>query len=200
MKLAKERIIFQNYDLDEYEEHYREEFEDEDGNIDENSMWNCIYDELDFEFEIAFEELCNFFNNKEIIVFGSVGRWDGVYDGGEVFDDFKAAYYRMTKDCDYVKIYDENGHLYIHCSHHDGSCSYEIKELTKNGEEYYDRWNYGCDNRTERQCHNQIIKKYSRLPHFVNKVYGCKKIEYIKSPTREDYKNKLSNCAVSFYS
>lgn len=198
-RIAKERVIFQNYDLDNYEEEYKAEYADEDGEINENAMWDWIYDSLDIEFEIIFDELCHFFNNQ-IIAFGSVGRWDGVYTGGNVFNNFKEAFYSLTKDCDYIKIYDENGHLYIHCSHHDGSCSYELKELTTAGEEYYDRWNYGCDNRTAKQCHNQIIKRYSKLPNFVNKYYGCPKVEYIKKPTKEDYKRKLNNVAVSFYS
>lgn len=198
-KIAKERIIFQNYDLEAYEKDYRLEYADENGEIDENDMWNYIYDSLDIEFECAFSDLCSFFNNQ-IIAFGSVGLWHGVYEGGKIFNNFEEAYWRLTKDCDYVKIYDENGHLYIHCSHHDGSCSYEIKELTTKGEEYYDNWNYGCDNRTEKQCHNQIIKKYSKIPNFANKIYGCPKREY-EEATKESLKNNLYNhSAVSYYS
>ena len=198
MKFAKERVIFQNYDLDDYEEEFRLEFTDEDGYLDENAMWDCIYDTVNMDFEIVFEELKHFFNNQ-IIAFGSIGRWDGVYSGGKIFNNFEDAYWYLTKDCDYVKIYDENGHLYIHCTHHDGSCSFELKELTSKGQEYYDNWNYGCDNRTEQHCHEQIIKRYSKIPNFVHKYYGCPKLEYIK-PKKEDIQNKLNNCAVSFYS
>ncbi len=196
--IAKERIIFQNYDLDGYEEQYKEMCEENGEEFSENAMWDWVYFILDEDFSIALAELENHFNNK-IIAFGSVGRWNGVYDGGKVFNNFKDAYWAMTKDCDYVKIYDENGHLFIHCSHHDGSCSFEIKELTKKGEEYFDRWEYSYDNRSERDCHNQIIKRYSKIPNFVHKVYGCKVREY-EPTTKESLQKKLNNKAMSFYS
>ena len=60
---------------------------------------------------------------------------------------FNVLFVEFFKDCAYVKIWDENGHLYLTCSHHDGTCHFEIKEITDEGYEYYDRWNYGCDNR-----------------------------------------------------
>lgn len=197
-KLVKERIIFQNYDLEEYEKDYRNEYgEDED--FSEDVMWDCIYDLLDDEFNFAFSDLKSHFKNK-VIAFGSIGRWDGVYDGGKVFDDFESAYWQMVKDCDYVKIYDENGHLFVHCSHHDGSCTFEIKELTTKGEEYLDRWEWNFnDKRSERECHNQIVKHYSKIPNFAHKVYGCKAREYVK-PTKEEVDKKLFNKARSFYS
>lgn len=195
--IAKERVIFQNYDLDDYEEDYRNEYgEDED--FSENAMWQWIDDMVSIDFEYTFRELKAFFHNQ-IIAFGSIGRWNGVYDGGKIFNNFEDAYWEMTKDCDYVKIYDENGHLFIHCSHHDGSCSFEIKELTKKGEEYFDRWEYSYDNRSERDCHNQIIKRYSTIPNFAHKVYGMPRIENEK-PTKENMQKKLFNEAKSFYS
>lgn len=87
-----------------------------------------------------------------------------------------------TEDCDYIRIYDENGHLFLKCSHHDGTNLYEIKKVTKRGIDYIDKWESNwSDNRSEEYIHDQIMKRYSVLPHFMHTVYGCPKIEYKKA-------------------
>lgn len=177
-KIAKERIIFDNYNDD---------YEDDFGN---DLMWD-LYDEKIGELDLLFD--------NSVVVFGSVGRWNGVFEGGRIYDDIRKAIYDITEDCPYIKIYDENGHLFVHCTHHDGSCSFELKAMTKDGEEYYDRWNYGCDNRTERECIEQIVKRYSKLPNAYHNLYGGKVREYVY-PTKEVLQNRLNNIARSFYS
>ena len=195
-KIAKERIIFQNYDLDDYEKDYRAEYEDED--FSEEAMWDYIYEIVNENLEDTIIQLESFFKNQ-IIAFGNLGRWDGVYSGGAVFNNFRNAFYNITEDCPYIKIYDENGHLFIHCTHHDGSSTFEIKELTKKGEEYYDRWEYSYDSRTKKDCHKQLIERYTTVPNFAHKTYGCKVREY-EPITKQSLQNKLNNKAVSFYS
>lgn len=196
-KLVKERIIFQNYDLDGYEEQYKEMCEEDGEDFNEEAMWRWIDDMVNIDLEDALRELKGFFKNK-VIAFGSIGLWNGVFDGGKVFNNFEKAFWDMTKDCDYIKIYDENGHLFVHCTHHDGSHTFEVKELTKKGEEYFERWEYSYDNRTERDCHKQLIAHYTTVPNFAHKIYGCKKREYVE-PTKEEIQNKLNNEAKSFY-
>ena len=131
------------------------------------------------------------------LTIGEVGLWHGVYKAGKI-GDFENLWYKAIKDCDYIKVYDENGHLYLTCSHHDGTCHFEIKEITPKGREYLDRWEWGDDNRTEEYTHNQIYKRYSKLPRYAEKVMGCKAKEYIK-PTKADLIDKLNNGAKSFY-
>lgn len=198
-KIAKERIVFQNYDLSGYEEMYKEEHKGED--FDENEMYEYISSLLDWDFHDFMGELKSFFRDKMLIAFGKVGRWDGVYDGGKVCPTFEDLFYRAMKGSDYFKLYDENGHLFLLCIGHDGNSLFEIKELTKEGEDYYDRWEYSgySDKRTEKDCHNQIIKKYSKLPNLMHKLYGAKLREYVE-PTKEVLSNKLGNRAVSHYS
>ena len=147
--------------------------------------------QYEFYWELAEEELKRFFSNGHYILVGTIGRWDGYYDDGFLFDSFDEMLRKATKDCDYIKLYDENGHFYITCSHHDGSCHYEIKEVTDAGFQYYENWSYGNDKRTERYIHTQIMNKYSRLPRFCEKVYGCKKIEY-EPITKQGILNKLN--------
>lgn len=199
-RLAKERIIYNNYDLDEMYEDCKQ-FLIDAGNEEptEEEIWNEIYFTDSINWENEFEQLKDFFDNGTYIIFGSVGRWNGVYSGGEIFTDFEKAFYDAVKDCNYIKLYDENGHFYIHCSHHDGSCSYEIKKLTDKGIEYYNNWEYDWDDkRTEEYIHNKLIERYSTLPRYAEKVFGCKRTEY-EPVTKENIINKLNNQARSFY-
>lgn len=172
-----ERIIFNNYDFNEEEMlnsilEMHEEMTKEDVTLE--MIYDEWYDQEEIWFEDEFSDLVKFFDGKKIICFGSVGRWNGTFRGGEIFESFEDAYYRMTKDCDYVKIYEENDHLYIQCSHHDGTNNFEVKVLTDKGEDYYDNWEYMIfpnDARNEEYIHNQIIKRYSRLPRYCKSMW-----------------------------
>lgn len=98
-----------------------------------------------------------------------------------IFGDFEVMINKAAKDCDYIHLYDKNGRLYLKCSHHDGTNYYEIKKVTDKGVEYLANWEDNWDdNRTEQYVHNQIMERYSVLPHFVHEVYGCPKIEWKK--------------------
>lgn len=89
--------------------------------------------------------------------------------------------YKAAKDCDYVYIYDENGHFYLRCYHHDGSKYYEIKKVTEKGIKYLENWEHNWnDKRTEENIHDRIMERYSTLPHFAHNVYGCPRVEYKK--------------------
>lgn len=175
MKIAKERIIFDNYNGN-YED-WMEEQED---------------------YDLTMSEISKFFEGKKVCFFGQVGLWHGVYSGGDI-GNFMDLFYRAVEDCAYIKIYDVNGHFHISCTHHDGSHHFEVKEITDSGLDYYDRWQYGTDNRNESYVHTQIFKRYSRLPNFSHKVWGCKAREYEES-TKGNLINRLNNEARSFYS
>lgn len=177
----EERIVYDSYDLwDQYAMEAREFLAE---NWDrpcptDDEIWIEIYhiDELNFWEE--YERLKEFFDGEHCILMGAVGLWNGNYAAGTIFTNFDEMYRKATRDCDSVKIWDENGHLYLECSHHDGTNCFEIKIMTKKGIEYYENWEYGNDKRTEAYVHGQIMKRYSRLPHFAHKVYGCEKVKY----------------------
>jgi len=145
-------------------------------NITEQEITDEIYFMDEINWEDAKRELEDFFSdNKTYIIYGNVGRWNGNFKAGHIFTDFEDAFYKAIKDCDYWEFTDDNGHLLLKCSHHDGTNYFEIREVTERGAEYFDRWNYNwSDKRTEEYVHNQIINKYSRLPRFAEKVYGIK--------------------------
>lgn len=203
-KIAKERVIYDNYetwktypDEDMIENlvcrgYLQDEITDEDIWEERNSCDGKDWIK-------AKRQLKEFFSKGKWIAFGTVGRWNGLYNAGTIFDDFEKFFYRATEDCNYWKFYDENGHLYLTCSHHDGTCHYEIKELTDKGIQYIENWEDNWnDKRTDKYVHTQIINKYSRLPRFAEKVYGCKRTEY-QPITKEALINRLNNQAKSFY-
>ena len=203
-KIAKERVIYDNYYLwetypdEEIIENARENgWIDEDEEPTDNQIWEWRYEWDQCDWDDAWYELRKFFEGKTVGFFGEIGLWYGVGKAGAI-GNFETLYYKAIEDCDYIKIYDENGHLYLTCSHHDGTCHFEIKVLTTEGREYLDRWEWGNDNRTQRQCHEQIYKRYSKLPRYAEKVMGCKAREYIK-PDKTDFINKLNNMARSNY-
>ena len=208
-RLPKERTIYNNYSLWEtYSDEDVIEMLIENGRIEtkdeatDNMIWEERYflDSIDWEDEK--ERLENFFlnNGNKWMLFGSVGRWNGVFKAGMLFDTFDDFFYKATKDCYYIHFYDENGHLYLTCSHHDGTCCYEIKEITDKGIDYLERWEADWnDKRTEEYVHTQIFNRYSRLPRFAEKVYGCKRYEY-QPITKSALIDKLNKQARSFYS
>ena len=76
---------------------------------------------------------------KPIIVSGTIGRWDGTRSGFTVFDDLDDVMHGQDspfKDCEIQKVWDENGHLFIHGAHHDGSVTVELRQLS--GRETHD--------------------------------------------------------------
>ena len=205
-RIAKERVIYDNYSLwekypdDEIIETLVENGKDRELITDE-MIWNERYfcDEIDWKDEK--ENLKDFFLNRgrKWMIFGEVGRWNGVYKSGTLFETFDDFFYKATQDCDYWKFYDENGHLYLTCSHHDGTCHYEIKEVTEKGIQYLENWEYDWDDkRSEQYVHTQIFRRYSRIPRFAERVYGCKRFEY-EPMTKEKLINKLRNESTSFY-
>ena len=125
------------------------------------------------DFMASFEE---FIGNNKFLIRGTVERWDGPAEGGFIFDTFSELSQAWT-DCNYVKVWDENGHLYIECSHHNGSNSYEVRQLTERGEDYVSEHEYDM---YPRELHDKLWDNnfLCKLPHYANKVWGCKKYEY----------------------
>lgn len=180
-KEAKKRTIYNNYDLwGKYEGFAREELaESGNNNPTDSDICNVVNRQDAIDWQDEEENLKDFFSDGTWILRGRIERWNGTFEGGFVFDDFVKMFYKATKSCDYVHIYDENGHLYLQSSNHDGTNLCEIKKLTDKGISYLENWEENFnDKRTERQIHDKIMEKYSKLPHLAHTVYGCPKIEY----------------------
>lgn len=177
MKKPKKRTLYSNMNADfERVKQWMEENSDRIPTDEE--VWDEIYelDKMDWEdFTYMFED---FFNNGTFVLQGTIGCWYGTCYGGYVFDTFSGLC-RCFDSYDYVEIYDMNGHLYVDCSHHDGSNHYEVRILTERGREYANRHEYDME---ERELHTRLMQKsyYSVLPHVAHKVWGHKKVEYVK--------------------
>ena len=183
MREAKTRTIYSNYDLwDEWHEDAEEYLKDETGLIPSKSaIWEEIYNADEINWEYTRDDLERFFDNgSTYLAIGTVGRWDGTFDGGFIFNSFSQLMSKVGKDCDYFHFYDKNGHFFLLCSHHDGTNIVEVKRLTDRGKKYYENWNYGSSSRTERECHKAIFDRYSNNLNFVHSVYGAPKREYKK--------------------
>ena len=142
------------------------------------TIYNTYDDDQDTpEWEDVKEELTNFFDDGGTwILRGTNQCWNGTYGAGTIFTDFISMLATATKDCDYIHLYDQNGHFHLQCSHHDGTNHYEIKRLTDKGIAYLENWEENVsDTRSERYVHDQIIKHYSTLPHYARKMYGYAK-------------------------
>lgn len=177
-------IIFSNYYDSDREKATREFLLEDRG---EDNGWETIDDipdsevleEMNFSEEIEWgntkADLKNFFEDEEILVIGTVGRWNGTYSAGKIisYDEL----HKCWSDCDYLEIYDEDGHMHINASHHDGNNHFEVKILTKRGRDYYSRWNENWnDSRSEQEIHTKLAEssRYTHIPHFAREVYGCK--------------------------
>lgn len=145
-----------------------QKWETED-DIPEDTVTQAVYlnDQFDFdEFKYSFGKFLKE-SNTGFILCGTCGRWNGRYNGGCFVNNFDDLY-KFWKDCDYIKVYDENGHLYMKATHHDGTNYAELKELTNKGVEYKVKHYWDSDEET----HNVIFNNnfYSKLPHYAHKM------------------------------
>ena len=186
MKKAKERIIFNNYygwiSEDDIKTELVECAEMDEAEITDDMIMDEMYRLEELCWEDEQNNLESFFNDGNWLVVGTLGLWDGRHDGGKVCNSFREIS-RAWDDCNYIKLWDENGHFYIECSHHDGTNCFEVKRLTNKGYELFDNWNYGNygNDKTEREIHKMLwnCNLYTALPHYCHKVYGCKKHECV---------------------
>lgn len=174
----REITIYDNYYSYDREKEMREwlfeeRAEDSDWNSPDDIPDERVYDEMDFQDRMQWDdvkaELDTLFKKNIYILTGTCGRWNGPAQGGKFIhsvDDLLSCIDHL----DYLRIFDRNGHLYIHGSHHDGSDDYELKRLTHKGYELADRNYFAHD----RQLHNTIMgcNFYSALPRYASKVYG----------------------------
>lgn len=134
-------ILFSNYDFDEEEVKndmlecgYDEEY------ITEDTLFEFWHDECLYWWEDIDAQLYNLLDGEKHIVYGEVERWNGQYSGANISDDWKESWYSMTKDCDYIELYVEDGDLKVKCSHHDGTNFFTIRKLNEEGVELWEDW------------------------------------------------------------
>jgi hypothetical protein len=179
----KQRIIYATDHYENFEaikiflieDHCSEYPGDEDWEPTDDRVWTELEFRKEDAWDIFEQELENFIQDKTFILQGSVGTWCGRSKGGFVFNTFNELS-QAWRGCDYIKCYDENGHMYLECSHHDGTNYLEIRQLTPAGMQYLER--HECDDLEK--LHDKLMgNPYSVRPEFAHKVYGCKRREFV---------------------
>lgn len=177
--MNKERIIYDSYNEDRTKiaEYLYQDLKHKYGwDSLECVPEEMIDQELDLITDFAMDEINMFFNGDNMyLIMGTIGTWRGPMKGGFVFSTLNQLR-KAWKYCDYIKIYDVNGHLYIKCSHHDGTNYFEVKMLTEKGKKYINDIHTGKSNR---EIHTTIWNSnfFSKLPHYAYKVFGAPKRE-----------------------
>lgn len=186
MRTPKRRTIFNNYNVTERYEAARLDIleENPDAEPADREIWERVTDMETLDWDDEHARLREFFAGERWLAMGSVGRWTGSHAAGTVFNDWDDFFHDATRDCDYWEIWDENGHFYVRCSHHDGTNNFEIKRLSRRGVEVLENWEWDYTNETpEEIMHDTLFNcnLFSGLPHFAHTVYGCPKMEVEKA-------------------
>ena len=183
-RIPKRRLIYSNfygemYTEDDAREYIFDNDFDEQFETKEDIADDDVWKEIAFMEELGWEDessmLQDFFDNGEWILQGTFGLWWGSPRGGFTFDSFEEMA-KAWNECDYIRLYDENGHFYIDAAHHDGTNQYEVKRLTDKGIDYLSNHQYD----REEDIHDILFNSnfYSSLPHYAHNVFGCKEREY----------------------
>ena len=134
---------------------------------------DIIYEEIDAQDNLAwqdfYDQMYKLLSHDTYLLTGTCGRWYGPAEGGKFIrtpDDLL----RTISHLDRVRFYDEDGHLKIWGYHHDGEDNYELKRLTRKGEQFAMR-NYFSN---DRRIHQVIMtnRAYSALPRLAKRLNG----------------------------
>lgn len=169
----KIKIIW-NYDLSDYDR-------DEMKGVYEECCDETPSDELleeyiqdtnnDYLDDIRAEIECHEKNHdsKTYVIIGNLGLWYGRVEGGKIIEGL----WNSLRQCfeDYNKIYEENGRLKVTAHHHDGTNFFQIKELTKRGEDFAERHKWDM---SDRELHKKLFNDshYSRNVRMFKELYG----------------------------
>ena len=169
-----EYVLYNNYDYSENYDSAREWLfatrqDDFNWETEDDVPEKMILDEMSFleESEWAyFKSKCEeLLSNGDCLLTGTCGRWNGPAQGGKFIRSFHDLV-SCIEHLDYLKIIDRNGHLIIEGYHHDGSDSYELKQLTRRGREYARQYDYARDERLHTTIMN--LNFYSKLPRLAS--------------------------------
>lgn len=143
----------------------KEEF-DEDYNDD--NVYDWAYDLLSIYFDDLKVNMGSYGKDDTFLIIADLGLWDGRIPGGKIV---KGLWNAICSTCsDTINIYEEKGVLKISSSHHDGTNSFIIYKLSKEGEVYYENNCY----KDRRTLHQKLLQpRYRRNVNFVKNVYGC---------------------------
>lgn len=214
----KERIVFDEgpYYGSEGEEAAIEDLMSRDGFTEEEVRENYTDSEifehqmdmrsLDYEDEITalaayldgvsstISSVTSEHGGNPLIATGTIGRWDGARSGFSVFKDFDDLMEGPDspfKDCEIQKVWDENGHLFIHGAHHDGSVTVELRQLSDAGTKTYEAISeawvnepFAANGKTYDGSERSVTEAMNDLwdatepPRYMEHAFGCPSEEW----------------------
>lgn len=106
---------------------------------------------------------------KSYVVLAKLGLWNGPADGGKIIHGLTAVIQECFEDIN--SLYVDGRRLRISAAHHDGTNTFEIKELTSKGVDYAARHDYDTE---PRDLHAKLFSSsnYSREVKLFADVYG----------------------------
>ena len=157
-------VIFTNYNCDNYllaaQEELEDRYKDSDEWFEDEDVYALAWRYTGEDWtDIYRPALAEYLNGHAVVIRGSIGRWNGHSYGGDVIIGMRKLE-EYFEDCDYLEISEDDSTLYLDGSHHDGTVSIAMRELTDEGIEYYreheDDMDYGVI--------DELFYEYSKKP------------------------------------
>lgn len=142
-KNNKKVTLYTNEITEEKVEYARQYLLEENGEEPTDSeLWNFLNVEDDIDWDVFEREYEKYFNTNNFVVKASLGRWNGRFNSGKILTSGWSDFVKIIGEYDNISIVDNNGHLEVVGRHHDGTDYFEIRELTRKGDEYANGYHY----------------------------------------------------------
>ena len=156
------------YDFNEVKDTLAEELNKERENIDNNDVWEYIYNDIEYSYDEGLRDL-NVDTEGEIIAIASMGLWNGKSSGYKILDknNLKEILYCGNKDFNH--LYYDGFNVYKKASHHDSTNNIMFREV---------RPDVDIEKLFDKIYNNEPISKatlnrYTRsLRRYVKQIYG----------------------------
>ena len=163
MKKNKKVTLYSNeFDSERYEEARQFLLEERGEEPTDSEIFEELCVEDDINWDVFEREYKEYFNTNNFVVRANLGRWCGRFESGKIMTSGWKDFIRVIQNYDYLEIVDNNGHLEIVGTHHDSRDYFEIRELTRKGDEYADGYHY---DKSESEDAEAVWNNFhSRLP------------------------------------
>lgn len=172
-------VLFDSYNNYDFEEIKAELIADNDEPISDDYVYDLISQYQEDDWDEMMSYLKSVEKYHKWVMLGSAGTWQGSRECGQIYENIDNAMSAITKDCGFIKVWSENGHLYVQASHHDGTHNVELKLITDKGWEIYDNWSSSnCGASLDAKNCYQVFEMifncnfFSKLPRVEKVVFG----------------------------
>lgn len=156
------------YDFNEVKDTLAEELNKERENIDNNDVWEYIYNDIEYSYDEGLRDL-NVDTEGEIIAIASMGLWNGRCSGYAILDKNNLKEILYCGNEDYNHLYYDGFNVYKKASHHDGTNHIMFREV---------RPDVDIEKLCDKIYNNEptskaTLNRYTRsLGRYVKQIYG----------------------------